>query len=343
MANPEHVAILRKGWQVWNRWREEHPEIRPDLSGAYLSDIYISAFNLGGVNLSKADLNNIVLRAGCGDGGSDFRGADLTGANLSGAELNSADFTGADLTEANLERAYLPQTNLTKANLSRANLNNTDLSTAYVEQTLFVDVDLSSANGLNVVIHFGPSTIGIDTIIKSHGKIPENFLREAGVPQSVIEQIPALIGSLKAIDYYTCFISHSSKDEEFAKRLHADLQIAGVRCWFAPEDMKIGDRIRPRIDESIRLYDKLLIVLSEHSVVSQWVEHEVETALGKELEGKPNVLFPIRLDEAVMQSRTGWASHIRLTRHIGDFIRWKDHDEYKKAFDRLLRDLKAEA
>src|SRR2546423_15505483 len=105
--------------------------------------------------------------------------------------------------------------------------------------------------------------------------------------------------------------------------------------------MKIGDKIRRRIDESIRLYDKLLLVLSEHSVASQRVEHEVETAIGKELEGKPNVLFPIRVDQAIIDSKTGWASHIRLTRHIGDFTYWKQHDDYQKAFTRLLRDLKA--
>src|SRR5437763_9731282 len=107
--------------------------------------------------------------------------------------------------------------------------------------------------------------------------------------------------------------------------------------------MRIRDKIRPRIDESILLHDKLLLVLTEHSVASQWVEHEVETALGKELEGKPNVLFPIRLDEAVMQSRTGWVSHVRLTRHIGDFTNCKNHDEYQQAFNGLLRDLTAEA
>lgn len=68
----------------------------------------------------------------------------------------------------------------------------------------------------------------------------------------------------------------------------------------------------------------------------------METALGKESEGKPNVLFPIRLDKAVMQSRTGWASHIRLTRHIGNFTKWKSHDDYQQAFNRFLRDLKVE-
>src|SRR5438270_10413515 len=100
--------------------------------------------------------------------------------------------------------------------------------------------------GLETVVHDGPSSIGIDTIIRSHGKIPEIFLRKAGVPQSIIKQIPALIGSLKPIDYYFCFISYSSKDETFAKQLYGDLQNNNVRCWFAPEDMKIGDKIRPR-------------------------------------------------------------------------------------------------
>jgi hypothetical protein len=56
--------------------------------------------------------------------------------------------------------------------------------------------------------------------------------------------------------------------------------------------MKIGDKIWPRVEESIHLYDKLLLVLSEHSIASNWVAYEVERALNKEPEGKPNVLFP---------------------------------------------------
>ena len=50
-----------------------------------------------------------------------------------------------------------------------------------------------------------------------------------------------------------------SEYDDFTQRLHADLQQKGVRCWFAPEDLKIGDRFRTRIDDSIRVYDKLLI------------------------------------------------------------------------------------
>ena len=69
---------------------------------------------------------------------------------------------------------------------------------------------------------------------------------------------------------------------------------------------------------------------------------EVESAIEHEHKDGLTVLFPIKIDDAVMESEQAWASAIRRTRHIGDFIRWKDHDSYEKAFDRLLRDLKAE-
>lgn len=129
----------------------------------------------------------------------------------------------------------------------------------------------------------------------------------------------------------------------FAKRLYADLQNHNVRCWFAPEDLKWGEPIRTGIDEAIRLHDKLLLILSKHSVASGWVEHEVKTALAKERKEKRVVLFPVRLDKAVLDSPLFWATEIRHERNIGDFSSWKNHDEYQKAFDRLLRDLKAEA
>ena len=84
----------------------------------------------------------------------------------------------------------------------------------------------------------------------------------------------------------------------------------------------------------------LLLVLSEQSMASQWVEHEVEHAFDLEIERNEPVLFPVRLDRAVMDSKTGWAAKIRRERHIGEFEHWKEHDSYQKAFQRLLRDLK---
>ncbi len=135
--------------------------------------------------------------------------------------------------------------------------------------------------------------MSINAIYQSEGDIPEIFIKGTGIPDSFIEYMHALIN--RPIEYYSCFISYSSKDQEFAERLYADLQSRNVRCWYAPEDLKIGEKFRVRIDQSIRLYDKLLLILSEHSVRSPWVEKEVETAFSKEHKTGKLVLFPIKL------------------------------------------------
>jgi len=193
--------------------------------------------------------------------------------------------------------------------------------------------------GLETVIHQGPSTIGTDTLLRSEGNIPETFLRQAGLSDTFITYVRSL--TQNPIEYYTCFISYSSKDQEFAERLYTDLQRKDIRCWFAPEDLKIGDEFRNRIDESIRFYDKLLVILSHHSIQSHWVKTEVEAAFEKEQHQNKIVLFPIKLDDSIIQTSEAWAADIRRRRHIGDFLKWKDHDAYQMAFQRLLRDLQA--
>ncbi|HEU0143254.1 MAG TPA: toll/interleukin-1 receptor domain-containing protein, partial [Nitrososphaera sp.] len=311
MANPEHLKILKKGVKAWNEWREAHREVIPDLTSA----------DLTGSDLSRADFSR-----------TDLSGAILTSANLTGAGL-----TGAVLTDADLSGAHLFH-----ANLSHVRLSGTKFQGSIASHTMFADIDLRGAVGLESVDHRGPSKIDIITIYKSDGKIPKKFLRGCGVPYSFIKQIPTILKSKESIQYYSCFISYSSKDQDFADRLYADLQNKGVRCWFAPEDLKIGDRFRDRIDGSIRLHDKSLLILSKSSVSSQWVGDEVEAALERERRENRLVLFPIQIDNAITESDTGWAAAIRRRRHTGDFTRWNDHVSYQKAFNRLLRDLKAE-
>ncbi|MGB8344252.1 MAG: TIR domain-containing protein [Ktedonobacteraceae bacterium] len=251
--------------------------------------------------------------------------------------------SGADLHWANLRRANLKGTRLNEANLRETNLNEADLSGAdlsedHFYQTILINVDLQTTRGLETINHGGPSEISISTLYRSQGTIPETFLRGAGVPDSLIEYLRSLTG--KPLDFSSCFISYGTKDHEFAEQLYTDLQSRGVRCWLAPEHMKIGDENYSPIDESIRVYDKLLLVLSEHSIASRWVQKAVETALGKEQQSNRLVLFPIKLDDTVMQSTLVWAADIRRKRHIGDFSTWKQHEDYQKAFTRLLRDMK---
>jgi uncharacterized protein YjbI with pentapeptide repeats len=309
LANQEHVDILRQGAKVWNQWREEHPEILPDLVNADLIDADFGFANLSGAKLRRASLRGAnfsyanLSHAGRFD-------ADLRGANLNHAYLGKADLRSANLTDANLSKADLRSANLSYVNLHGANFINTKIG-----WTIFGELDLRTVKGLETVRHLNPSIVGIDTIYRSGGNIPESFLRGAGIPETFITYARSLVNN--PIEYYTCFISYSSKDQAFAERLYADLQSNNVRCWYAPEDMNIGDKIRPRIDESIRLYDKLLVILSENSVTSSWVAYEVERALNKEPKGVPNVLYPIRLDDAVLTCTASWAQDIRETSSDG--------------------------
>lgn len=143
--------------------------------------------------------------------------------------------------------------------------------------------------------------------------------------------------SLPAVHHYhSCFISYAHQDESFASRLYTDLQAQGVRCWFAPHNMKIGDRIRSTIDQAIQRQDKLLLLLSVHALQSVWIENEVEAAFDYEKLEKREMLFPIRLDNSVMHTTQMWAMQLRRTRYIGDFT---EQSPYQKAFKQLLRDL----
>jgi hypothetical protein len=152
----------------------------------------------------------------------------------------------------------------------------------------------------------------------------------------------------RPIEFYSCFISYSTKDQEFAKRLHADLQAEGVRCWFAPHDIKGGRKLHEQLDEAIRLHDKLLLILSEHSMNSTWIETEIGNARERETREEKQMLFPITLvpyEEVkkwkLFDADRGKDSAKEIREYfIPDFSNWKDHDSYQTAFQRLVKDLK---
>jgi hypothetical protein len=87
----------------------------------------------------------------------------------------------------------------------------------------------------------------------------------------------------------------------------------------------------------------VLLILSEHSVRSEWVKKEAETAFEKERKTHKLVLFPIQIDDAVKKTRVAWAADLRRMRNIGDMQRWKEHDAYVEAFDKLLHWLESDA
>jgi hypothetical protein len=128
MANEEHIALLRQDMKAWDAWREEDPDVRPDLHGANLRGADLREANLVGANLLDTNLVEV----------------DLIEANLSEAILTRADLHGADLTKANLCRAALYNARLNWANLNGANLNGANLSEASLIAADFTDADLTS-------------------------------------------------------------------------------------------------------------------------------------------------------------------------------------------------------
>jgi uncharacterized protein YjbI with pentapeptide repeats len=371
MANEEHLKLLHQGVQAWNNWRNTYPDVQPDLQEAHLTDMPLTAINFRKANLSGASFHKAILPA------ADMREANLQRAslastNLQGANLALADLKWVDLEQANLISAVLRGADLRKANCKMAHLYRADLQEAnctetyfdsailhqaYLQgtilrraifwQTAFSDVDLTKTIGLEECIHHGASSIDFRTL--QYGPLPLAFLRGCGLPDTVIDYLPSLLND--PIQFYSCFISHSSKDEEFAQRLHADLQNKGVRCWFAPHDIQSGKKIHEQIDQAIRIHDKLLLILSEHSMQSDWVEFEIRKARKREVKEQKRVLFPVRLVNYPTiekwecfdaDTKKDLATEIREY-YLPDFSHWKDHDRYKQEFDRLLRDLKAEA
>jgi uncharacterized protein YjbI with pentapeptide repeats len=302
MANEEQVKRLQQGVLRWNKWRE---------------------------NSSHSDPIGVDLR------GANLRGANLRGANLSKAFLSNAKLGDASLIRANLNRADLHRVDLRRTVLRGANLYGADLTDATLYETVFSNVDLTGVIGLETCQHKGPSVIDYRTLQLSK-PLPLAFLRGVGLPDNLIEYLPSLFN--QAIQHYSCFISYSSKDDEFAHRIHADLQNSGVRCWFAPHDLPIGDKILDAIDAAIRLREKVVLILSEHSINSDWVEDEVTASFEEERTRGQSVLFPVRLDEEVMSTNEAWAAKLRA-RNIGDFRKWKDQDAYKQSLARVLRDL----
>jgi hypothetical protein len=112
-----------------------------------------------------------------------------------------------------------------------------------------------------------------------------------------------------------------------------------VRCWFAPHDLPIGAKTWDAIDEAIKLRDRLLLILSKNSIESDWVDDEVQKAFAEERDRKELVLFPVRIDDVVMETPEPWARKLRDQRNIGDFRRWNDHDAYKLSFECVVGDL----
>ena len=353
MANPAHVDILKSNIQVWNDWRKKNRDQRVDLREAPLDGLNLSHANLSGALLARASLQKTRLIH------ANLRGAKLTATDLSGSDLTNANLYRATLFKANLSHCRLINAKFTKANLAKADLSRSilsrcDLSSADLtaatmrhivfRETIFGNTNLQGVQGLDACQHQGPSTVDHRTVTLSK-QLPIAFLRGCGLPDELISHYRSFLTN--GLRTHTCFISCSRSDVNFALRLHDELQQQGVRCWIIPEELKGGHDLQIHVSQAIGPDDKLIIILSESSMSSDWIMEELQSTLEIQKKDQRRLLYPVALaNPSLVQSWTLMepGTFINLAREVRQFPIPSFHDlhhepSYHSAFNMLYQSL----
>jgi TIR domain len=125
------------------------------------------------------------------------------------------------------------------------------------------------------------------------------------------------------------FISHSTKDKPFVRKLAADLVGNGVKVWLDEQRILVGDSVPEKIAQGLAQSDFFLLVVSENSVESPWVKKELNSALVNEIERRKVAVLPIKLDDAPMPNSV-------IDKLYADF-----RGSYDEGMNKLLQSIRA--
>lgn len=357
MASSKIFAVVKEGRQALAKFRAANPNVLLDLTDADLRGADLRGANLRrallvgaklaetdlvGANLSEADLTRANLRAAQLTR-TDFSRAVLYKAALPEASAIETDFIRAnlkdcDLSKANLTRARFSEADLTRADLSDARVLGTDFSLArFLENhavrltcgwTRWCHCDLSQLTGLETATHLGPSSLGVDTWLKSHGKVPPEFLRGCGLPDDFVAALQAAPTGTTA-----CFVRFSHEDLSFAERLADGLRSVGLVCWLdeMPDEGRKEAPLEVQFDP--QQSNKVILLASKSSLTSKWVEGEAarlidrEQQLKKETSQEIKLLLTLTLDGFLFGGDAKGKLDKAIAAHlVADFNGWRRND-----------------
>ena len=369
----DQVELLKSGSKKWNQWRQENPNIWPNLicadlrgadlsncdlhyasmqhanlTGANLKEAWLSATHFEQANLSQADLSGAYAEwallplanlDNCIAMETDFTKAILQQATANGANFASSCFQHAILRWVNLKDAYLSNSDFTSSDMRFSNFEG-----AQVGQTSFINCNLSDSESLAAIEHGSLSYIDHRTIEQS-GTLPREFLRGCGLPEIYIDYLPSMLDT--PISFYSCFISYSHKDKDFARNLYSLLQDRGIRCWLDDHQMLPGDDVHSEVQRGIKFWDKVLLCCSTESLTSWWVDNEIETAFSKERKlmaerrHKVLVLIPLNLDGFLFSGdwENGKSEQVK-SRLAADFTDSQSDVKFAEQLERVVKALR---
>lgn len=328
-----------------------------DLSGANLTGAHLFRASmprvamigaqLVGCSLTRANLTNGTLRHAILKGAdlshaalsyADLERADLSGANLTGSDLSWANLSHADLRGATLTDTALTMTNLTGADLRGARIVKSDFESSILHRatgggTLFANCDLRSVIGLDTMLHAAPSTIALDTLARSGGRIPRVFLEGAGVAEPLIAAQDVLTSERRS--YPTVLLIGSMAESELAERLCQDLSRAHIPAWALYADDEDALNAGAESLDHVVYYDRLALLCTdaslENPLTSRYFAELVRTAR----QGSASPLISLAFGDLFFERKDRLCNNLRKGESM-DF-----RDGYGSALDTLVRELSA--
>src|SRR5690349_11998693 len=130
------------------------------------------------------------------------------------------------------------------------------------------------------------------------------------------------------------FLSHSSHDREWSRKLAGDLARAGIRVFLDEGDISPGGRLIARLNDGLRAASGGLIVWGTHTRESPWVQAEYEFLLHDAIANHKRLISVILA--------TVDLPPLLSTRVSVDFRGCRPGPDYQDRLNRLIRALRDE-